>query len=385
MIKLLDTSLREGEQTPGVYFDPHIKLIIAELLSEIGIDIIEAGHPVVSANIKNSVKDISNHKLIKSTVGAHARSLEKDIDAALDCGVGFIGIFYCVSDERLNSVFKSELSKSIDQITKSIEYAKSLNPSLLIRYTPEDTVRSNFENVVNVSVEAVRAGADIISIADTTGYMVPRTDRNYYDYILRLRDRFSKDGVNPQIAVHCHNDRGFALANVNDAIAAGAEIIDVTTLGLGERAGIADLAQTVSLIINDLSIEKRLNLSKIVELYHIVAKYSGVNIPVNFPIVGENAFTHCAGVHTHAAAIDPVHYQSLDPVIFNRKMNVALDHMSGISSVKYSLEQIDINESDKDILRDILVYVKSIGEKGRIVDLNELKHIYNLVLTQKVK
>jgi len=285
----------------------------------------------------------------------------------------------------LNSVFKSELSKSIDQITKSIEYAKSLNPSLLIRYTPEDTVRSNFENVVNVSVEAVRAGADIISIADTTGYMVPRTDRNYYDYILRLRDRFSKDGVNPQIAVHCHNDRGFALANVNDAIAAGAEIIDVTTLGLGERAGIADLAQTVSLIINDLSIEKRLNLSKIVELYHIVAKYSGVNIPVNFPIVGENAFTHCAGVHTHAAAIDPVHYQSLDPVIFNRKMNVALDHMSGISSVKYSLEQIDINESDKDILRDILVYVKSIGEKGRIVDLNELKHIYNLVLAQKVK
>jgi 2-isopropylmalate synthase len=382
-MKILDSTLREGEQTPGVYFDQHVKLLIAELLSEIGIDIIEAGHPIVSTSIKESVRNIAGHKLINSVVGAHARSIERDIDVALECGVGFIGVFYCVSDERISGIFKSELSKSIEQISKVIEYAKKNKPGLILRYTPEDTVRSNFENVVNASIEAVNAGADIISVADTTGYMIPRTENNYYDYIIRLKEKFSAAGINPQIAVHCHNDRGFALANVQDAIAAGVEIVDATVLGLGERAGITDLAQILSLLKIDLGYKNEWNLKKLVELYRLVSKYSGVSIPVNHPILGTNAFTHCAGVHTHAAAINPAHYQSLDPKIFDREMNVSLDHMSGLASVKYSLEKVDIEESDKDILVGVLEYVKSIGEKGRVVEINELKHIYNLVLASR--
>ena len=212
MVSVLDSTLREGEQTPGVYFDKHIKLAIASLLDEVGVDIIEAGHPTVTPEIHASVESIAQ-KGFKSIIGAHSRSLKSDVDLALQCGVNFLGIFYCVSDERLNTVFKKDLSTAISQIQEVISYAKSVRPDLLIRYTPEDTVRSQFENVINAASAAVEAGADIISVADTTGYMVPGTERNMYDYISRLKDELSKKGLNPKIAVHCHNDRGFALAN----------------------------------------------------------------------------------------------------------------------------------------------------------------------------
>ncbi len=115
----------------------------------------------------------------KSIIGAHSRSIKSDVDLALECGVDFLGIFYCVSDERLDTVFKKELDDAIEQITSVISFAKSQNPDLIIRYTPEDTVRSQFSNVIAASVAAVKAGADIISVADTTGYMVPGTDTKY--------------------------------------------------------------------------------------------------------------------------------------------------------------------------------------------------------------
>ncbi|MEJ2054640.1 MAG: 2-isopropylmalate synthase, partial [Calditrichaceae bacterium] len=224
---ILDATLREGEQTPGVYFDEHIKMAIADLLDSIGIRIIEAGHPMVTQEIYSAVKKLANRNL-KAIVGAHSRSMKKDVDLALECGVGFLGIFYCVSEDRLNNVFKKELTSAVDQIAKVISYAKEQNPEILIRYTPEDTVRSKFENVISASEAAVNAGADIISVADTTGFMVSGTENNMYDFVLRLKEALSKKGLNPKIAVHCHNDRGCALANALDAFRAGAEIIDAS-------------------------------------------------------------------------------------------------------------------------------------------------------------
>ncbi|HES59994.1 MAG: 2-isopropylmalate synthase [Calditrichaceae bacterium] len=373
MAIILDATLREGEQTPGVYFDEHIKLAIADLLNEIGIRIIEAGHPMVTPEIYHAVKRIANRKL-KSIVGAHSRSLEKDVDLALECGVGFLGIFYCVSDDRLNGVFKKELTSAIDQIAKVISYAKEKKPDLLIRYTPEDTVRSKFENVVSASVAAVNAGADIISVADTTGHMVPGTANNMYDFVCRLKDALDQKNANPKIAVHCHNDRGFALANALDAFRANAEIIDATVLGLGERAGIVDLSQLIVALLDHDHEMHSWKTEKLSELYQLVSRYSGIPIPAHFPVMGKNAFTHCAGVHTHAAIKNPLHYQSLDPKIFNRTMEVSLDHMSGLSSIQWALEQLNI-ELDKEHTQQVLETVKSIGQKGRSVDLDELKHI----------
>ncbi len=373
MLKILDTTLREGEQTPGVYFDGHIKLAIADLLDQIGISIIEAGHPMVTPEINDAVKQLSQRGL-NAIVGAHSRSLKQDIDQALEADVAFLGIFYCVSEARLNHVFKKDINTAIDQIVSVISYAKENKPGLLIRYTPEDTVRSPFQNVVDASISAVNAGADIISIADTTGYMIPGTKNNFYDYVSRLKEALSAKGLSPMIAVHCHNDRGFALANAIDGFRAGAEVVDASVLGLGERAGIVDLAQLAVTLKNDFSIDNNWDLSKLPELYHLVSSYSGIPIPANFPVVGDNAFTHCAGVHSHAAVKNPTHYQSLDPQIIGRKMNVSLDHMSGISSIEWALEKLSV-DVDNALKLQILAHVKTIGQKGRTVDLSELEHI----------
>jgi 2-isopropylmalate synthase len=373
VIQILDSTLREGEQTPGVYFDGHIKLAISELLDDIGIDIIEAGHPMVTPEIFEAVKQIANHDY-KAKIGAHSRSLEGDIDLALECGVDFLGIFYCVSDERLNHVFNKDLTTAIDQITRVIDYAKSQKPDLIIRYTPEDTVRSGIKNVSDAAIAAVQAGADVISVADTTGFMIPATEHNMYDYICRLREVFDQQNLSPKIAVHCHNDRGLALINALDGIRAGAEIVDVSVLGLGERAGIVDMAQLLSAVYTTYNEHSRWNLQKLTELYSLVSKYAGVPIPAHFPLIGKNAFTHCAGVHTHAALKNPTHYQSIDPQTVGRKMDVSLDHMSGISSAEWAVEQLGI-ELDKELLERVLEIIKSIGQKGRTVDLAELHHI----------
>ncbi len=375
MVQILDTTLREGEQTPGVFFDGHIKLAIAELLDQVGVDYIEAGHPKVSQDIHDAAKLISQRGL-RATIGAHARSLREDVDLALECGVGFLGIFFCVSEDRLTNIHKKDLNRAIDQIADVIAYGKEQKPDLIIRYTPEDAVRSQFQNVVEVSVAAVKAGADIISVADTTGYMIPGTSRSMYDYVARLKGELADQEIQPRIAVHCHNDRGLALANALDGYRAGAEIIDATVLGLGERAGLVDLAQLLSALIVDFEESNGWDLKKLPELYEVVSRHSEIPIPMNLPLLGANAFTHCAGVHTHAAARNPMHYQSIEPERYGRTMNAALDHMAGLSSIKWAFEKIGADEDDQ-MARRVLEVVKSIGQRGRMVNLDELRHIIN--------
>jgi 2-isopropylmalate synthase len=134
MLRILDSTLREGEQTPGVYFDVHIKLAIAELLGEIGVDIIEAGHPAVTEEIHQAVRQIAGRGL-RPMIGAHARSLEQDVDTAIACGVGFLGIFYCVSDTRLSDR-ATKLDDAVARIAAVIRKAKAARPELVVRYTP---------------------------------------------------------------------------------------------------------------------------------------------------------------------------------------------------------------------------------------------------------
>jgi 2-isopropylmalate synthase len=373
LLQILDSTLREGEQTPGIYFDRHLKLAICKLLDEIGIDIIETGHPAVTHEIHDSVKTIA-HGGFNAIIGAHSRSMKRDVEFALECGVGFLGIFYCVSDERLDEVFKKDLSVAIDQIVDVISFAKKEKPDLLVRYTPEDTVRTQFDNVLNAAVAAVQAGADIISVADTTGYMIPGTDRSMFKFVSKLKSELDNKGCNPKIAVHCHNDRGLALANALEAYKAGAEIIDASVLGLGERAGIVDLAQLLTILTADFKIDKW-NLKKLDELYQLVSKYAGVPIPVHYPVMGKNAFTHCAGVHSHAAIVNPTHYESLNPELLGKERHFSLDHMSGLSAIKYALDLLNINHLNYETQNKILNEVKALGQKGKIVDLSELPHI----------
>ncbi|MGE0711249.1 MAG: LeuA family protein [Planctomycetota bacterium] len=375
MVQILDTTLREGEQTPGVCFPPHGKLAIARALDRFGAGVIEGGHPSVTPSIEAAVRSLAGAGL-RAQVAAHARSLREDVDLALDCGVDFLGIFYCVSSKRLDGVFKRTLGQAIGQIQECIAYAKERRPGLTVRYTPEDTVRSAFENVVEAAAEAVAAGADVISVADTTGHMVPGV-RSLHDYLLRLREALDARGARPRLAVHCHNDRGLALANALEAFRAGVDIIDATVLGIGERAGLVDMAQLAVVLSADFGQGGSWELTALPELYQTVSTYCGVPIPAGFPIMGEHAFTHCAGVHTHAATKNAVHYQSLDPALVGREMQVSLDHMSGLSSVQYALSRLGAEDAaeDRELVLLVLGEVKKVGEVGRTVRQEELRDI----------
>jgi 2-isopropylmalate synthase len=373
MIKILDSTLREGEQTPGVYFAPETKLKIAEFLDHIGVDIIEAGNPAVDSEIALAVTRIANAGL-KAKIGAHSLCRIDDVKKALDCNVSFLGVFFSVSSQRLQCDYNICLDAALDKIVEVITYAREQNDSLLIRYTPEDTVRSPMKNVIEAASAAVQAGANIISIADTTGYTTPfQQKRSIYYFVKILKEELAKRELYPQIEVHCHNDRGLALANALDAYRAGTDIIDVSVMGLGERAGIVDLAELL-INLSDLMEEKIFwELGYLKDLYNLVSEYSHVPIAPHHPAVGKNAFTHYAGVHVTAMAKDERLYQSLNPEMLGIKSSIALGMQSGLTAVELALKQIGREElaENKYLVAKILKQIKEIAKRGTPIDIDK--------------
>ena len=177
------------------------------------------------------------------------------------------------------------------------------------------------------------------------------------------------------LAVPCHNDRGLALANALDAYRAGVDIIDASVLGLGARAGIVDLAQLMVALRSGWNEGERWDLTQLPELYRRVSRFSGIPVPPLAPVVGENAFSHCAGIHTQAAIRNPLHYQSLDPITVGRCSRVVLDHMAGTSALLYALRNLGEEDVGEDRLKEILLRVKEVGRLGRTVDREELGFI----------
>jgi len=362
MIELLDTTLREGEQAPGVTFSIDEKLSIANILDDFGIDIIEAGHPVVSEDVFRSVKNISNQGY-NADILAHCRARKEDIDCAISCDVNWVGIFYCVSEKRLEQYFKTDLEKAIEQITNTICYAK--DHGLKVRYTPEDSTRTEYENLIKVSKEAINAGVDRISIADTVGAMTPN---NMYKLIKKI-----KQDLNVKLNIHCHNDLGLATANSLAAYEAGASLIDVTVNGIGERVGITSLSEICIALNCIYKINNNWKLDKLAKISEIVSKYSGINIPPNMPIVGENAFLHKAGLHVSAVVNNPSHYEMFPAELIGRKRDFILDKMSGVHTVRQKLEKMKLSVNKNDVKR-LLNYAK-LKRKGYVTD-NEILNLF---------
>ncbi len=373
MVQILDSTLREGEQTPGVYFSPDKKMVIAEFLDQIGVDIIEAGNPAVDNEIALAIKRISQAGL-KAKIGAHSLCKIDHVQQALDCGIDFLGIFFSVSKKRLEEDYNINLDVAIEKIIEVVYFAKEQKHDLLIRYTPEDTLRSPIENVISAASAAVRAGVDIISIADTTGYSTPfHPQRSMYFYVKTLKEELKKCDLYPQIEVHCHNDKGLALANALDAYRAGADIIDVATMGLGERAGIVDLAELLINLIDMGEEAKNWQLNYIDDLYQFVSQYSHIAIPPHQPITGKNAFTHYAGVHVKAVAKNEQLYQSLNPHILGKESSLALGMQSGYTSVQQALKQIGKGDlaDNQDLVGKILQEIKVIAKRGTPIDIEK--------------
>lgn len=355
MVEILDSTLREGEQTPGVTFSVEEKIAIANLLDEFGVDIIEAGHPMVSKDVFRGIKKIASQGY-NAEILAHCRAVKEDIDAAISCDVDWVGIFFCVSNPRLERQFRLNLDKAVDLITSMVEYAKS--HGVKVRYTPEDTVRTDYASVVRVSRAAIEAGADRISIADTVGAATPQ---KIYELVSRL-----KSDLNVKLNVHCHNDLGLATANALAAYEAGVTMIDTSVNGLGERTGITPLSEICLALHCLYKIRRNWGLEWLPILSQVVSEFSGVRVSPNTPVVGENAFSHNAGLHVAAVIHDPKYYEVFPAEMVRGKRNFVLDKMAGTQTLKQKMGQMNHAACDEDITR-AMRYVKS-KEKGIVSD-----------------
>jgi 2-isopropylmalate synthase len=353
MLEILDTTLREGEQTPYVNFTVDEKLEIAQMLDSVGVDMIEAGDPSVSPNVAKAIEHIASLGL-RAEIVAHSIASRPSIDRAKACGANRVAIFYATSKIHLDSKLHKTQKEALAIIQEHVCYAKSLG--LNVRYTAEDATRTDFDYLVEVCNAAIKAGADRISFADTLGIMQPHT---MFERVRMLR----RNLLPCKIDLHCHNDYGLALANAMAGIRAGANCIHTTVNGLGERSGIPDVAETI-LSFHNLEGTQKFNIQPLMELSEYLEKISGFFLSPNKPITGQNAFSHKSGVHTNGILKDPHTYEPFDPSILGRERKIIIDKYTGKSAVAARLDEYGIEVSGAE-LEVIVSRIKNIGDERK--------------------
>lgn len=353
MLEILDTTLREGEQTPYVNFTVEEKVEIARMLDSVGVDMIEAGDPSVSPNVAKAIKCITSLGL-RAEVVAHSVASRLSIDKAKISGADRVAIFYATSKIHLDSKLHKTQEQAIEIIREHVAYARNLG--LQVRYTPEDATRTDFEFLAQVCNAAIEAGADRISFADTLGIMQPHT---MFEKVSALRERL----LPCKIDLHCHNDYGLALANAMAGIRAGADCIHTTVNGLGERTGIPDLAETI-VSFRNLEQEQKFNVQPLMDISSYLEKVSGFFLAPNKPITGQNAFSHKSGVHTNGILKDPRTYEPFDPTILGRERKIIIDKYTGKSAVASRLDEYGIEVSVAE-LEVIVSRIKNLGDERK--------------------
>jgi 2-isopropylmalate synthase len=370
-VRIFDTTLRDGEQTPGISLSPEKKLNIAKKLDELGVDAIETGFPVISEGERKSIKMITGANLNAELCGL-ARTNKKDIDAAIDCGLNYIHTFIATSDIHLEYKLKMTREQALEKAVEAVEYGKS--QGLQVEFSAEDATRTDREFLKQVFTEVAKAGADRIDIPDTVGYSTPQ-------YIGEI----TKDAINATklpISVHCHNDFGLAVANAISGIQAGAQCAHVTINGIGERAGNASLEEFV-MSLNSLQFEQEwktnINTKLLYETSRYVSKLVGISVQPNKAIVGENAFGHESGIHTHGVLNNPLTYEPISPETVGRTRWLQVGKHAGIHGMNAMLKDYGI-EPNNEQTKQILEKIKNIGDQGKQVTEVELLSIANEVI-----
>lgn len=365
-VGILDSTLREGEQTPGVVFTVEQRVEIAKALSDIGVTMIEAGHPAVSADIYEGIKRIVKMKkegIITSEIVGHSRAVKRDIEIAAELEVDRIAIFYGISDIHLKAKHHVTKEEALNIISEAVSYAKS--HGVKVRFTAEDATRADYQYLLEVIKTAKDAGADRISIADTVGVLYPPKTRELFK---DLTSRFP----DVEFDIHAHNDLGMAVANALAAVEGGATIIHATVNGLGERVGIVPLQVVAAALKYHFGVEV-VKLEKLPEVASLVEKYSGIPMPPNFPITGDYAFVHKAGIHVAGILNDPSTYEFMPPQTFGRNRDYVIDKYTGKHALKDRFEKLGVKLSDSE-LDQVLAKIKANPSVRfyRDVDLLEL-------------
>ena len=339
-IQIFDTTLRDGEQVPGCKLNTEQKLVIAEQLEELGVDIIEAGFPVSSPGDFKSVEAIS--KLIKkSTVCGLTRSVENDIKVAAEAlkyakhprihtGIG-------TSDSHIKFKFKSNREDILKRAYNAVKYAKSFVED--IEFYAEDAGRTDNDYLARVCEVAIEAGATVLNIPDTTGYCLPHEYGAKMKYLME-----NVKGIEKAIlSCHCHNDLGLATANSIEGVINGARQIECTINGIGERAGNTALEEVVMIIKQHpyLKLDTNIKTQKLYGISHLVSDSMGIYTQPNKAIVGANAFAHSSGIHQDGVIKNRETYEIIDPKdVGVTESAIVLTARSGRAALAYRAKNI---------------------------------------------
>ncbi len=367
---VFDTTLRDGEQTPGVSFRQDHKFAIARQLSECGVHAIEAGFPASSPAEFESVKAIAAMGLEANICGL-ARMLKPDVDACLDAGVDLVHVFIPTSEIQLQYTIKKSQAEVIEAVREVVGYVREHVDQCM--FSPMDATRTDLPFLIEVSRAAAEAGATIVNVPDTVGVYIPTK-------MLALIGALVPEVPAP-LDVHCHNDFGLAVANTVAAVEAGAAQVQVTVNGIGERAGNADLAQTVMILETILGVSTGIETKKLVETSRLVSRYSGIAIPPNQPVVGDNAFSHESGIHSHGVIANAATFEPgiMTPEMVGHRRRLTLGKHVGRHAVRQMLADVQLEPTDAELDR-IVEKVKAVANRGKHVTDADLYEIAETVL-----
>jgi (R)-citramalate synthase len=367
----LDTTLRDGEQMPGVSLKTEDKLKIAKALDNLGVDIIEAGSACTSEGERTSIKAIANEGL-QAEVASFARILRADIDLALECGVDSVFLVAPTSDLHIKWKLKSTREEVLAKVTEHTEYCKA--HGVKVDLCCEDGSRSDPAYLLQVLRAATEAKADRFTVADTVGILTPEKTEALFAMV--------SGKARIPVGVHCHDDFGMGTANTVTAVKAGARVVDVTVNGLGERAGNTPLEE-VSVALRLTTAHKfKLRIEGLNRISKLVEKLTGVSVPPNKAIVGENAFTHEAGIHVDGILKKPSTYEPIKPEIVGARRRFVLGKHVGFKSVRKMLEDSGFKMTDAQA-KEVFEEVKAIGDRGKRVTSVDLDTVAHSVLGLK--
>lgn len=373
-IEIFDTTLRDGEQVPGCKLNTEQKLIIAEKLDELGVDVIEAGFPISSPGDFHSVSEIS--KLVKNAkVCGLTRANQKDIDTAAEAlryakrprihtGIG-------TSDSHIKYKFNSNREDIIERAVQAVKYAKTFVED--VEFYAEDAGRTDNEYLARVCEEVIKAGATVLNIPDTTGYCLPE---EYGEKIKYLRENVS--GIDKAIlSCHCHNDLGLATANSISGVINGARQIECTINGLGERAGNTALEEVVMILKQhrNLQLYTDINSRMLNSMSILVSDLMGMSVQPNKAIVGANAFAHSSGIHQDGVIKNRETYEIIDPEeVGVNASTIVLTARSGRSALAYRFKHIgfDVTKNELDFLYQEFLKIADMKKEVNNDDLSSI-------------
>jgi 2-isopropylmalate synthase len=370
-IAIFDTTLRDGEQSPGIALQPHEKAEIAEQLERLGVDVIEAGFPASSPGDFVGVQAVAQVAR-RATVAALCRTRREDIDAGAaalaDASHSRLHVFIATSPIHLERKLRLEPDEVVAQAAWAVAYGRARADE--VEFSCEDATRSDPRFVARVCREAIAAGADVVNLPDTVGVAFP----NEYAAFLRAVADACPELAGVTLSTHCHDDLGLAVANSLAAVEAGAGQVECTVNGIGERAGNAaleEIAMALRVRRDLLDTATGIDPAELGAASRVVERLTGYPVPANKAIVGGNAFAHEAGIHQDGLLKDPATYQIMDPEELGVAMTLPLGKHSGRHAFTRACAEAGI-QLDEELLASAFERFKALADTGRRVSLGDV-------------